>query len=266
MIIHLHGGGIRKLIFDRYRILYHLNKFFLKRIGGAVVLGKSLKSIFESMVPPDRIFVVPNFAEDYLFLDKKNIKKKFLKVNPLRILFLSNLIPGKGYEELINAYMTSKDDVKKIIRIDFAGGFESEDDKKKFLYKIKDIAELHYHGIVSDEKKKELFSNSHLFCLPTYYYYEGQPISILEAYASGCVVITTDHGGVSDIFKNRVNGFEVLKKSAVSIKRRIEQILKKPEQLLPMALLNRKIVYDKYRTSTYCSSLLKIFENIPKIT
>ncbi|MGB9442171.1 MAG: hypothetical protein WCB15_29810, partial [Desulfobacterales bacterium] len=33
MIIHLHGGGIRRLIFDRYRIFNHLNKFFLKRIG-----------------------------------------------------------------------------------------------------------------------------------------------------------------------------------------------------------------------------------------
>jgi glycosyltransferase involved in cell wall biosynthesis len=79
------------------------------------------------------------------------------------------------------------------------------------------------------------------------------------------VVITTDHGGISDIFKNGVNGFEVRKKSAVSIKRKIEQILKKPEQLLPMALSNRKIVQGKYRTSTYCSSLRKIFENIAEL-
>ncbi len=265
MIIHLHGGGIRKLIFDRYRLFYHLNKFFLKRIGAAVVLGKSLISIFEVMMPQDRIYVVPNFTEDYLLLDKKRIENFFLKINPLRILFLSNLIPGKGHEELIDAFMTLNDDLKKIIRIDFAGGFESEDQKKKFLYKLKDTAEIHYHGIVFGEKKKELFSNSHLFCLPTYYSYEGQPISILEAYASGCVVITTDHGGISDIFKNGVNGFEVRKKSTVSIKRKIEQILKKPEQLLPMALSNREIVYDKYRTSTYCASLLKIFEDITEL-
>ena len=262
IIIHLHGGGIRKLIFDRYRIFYHLNKFFLKRIGGVVVLGKSLKSIFESMVPQDRIYVVPNFAEDYLLLEKKKIEKKFLDINPLRILFLSNLMPGKGYEELINAFMTLEDDLKKNIRIDFAGGFESENDQKRFLDQIKDNVKIHYHGIVFGEKKKELFSNSHLFCLPTYYSYEGQPISILEAYASGCVVITTDHGGISDIFKNGVNGFEVRIKSVVSIKRKIEQILKKPEQLLPMALSNREIVYDKHRTSTYCASLLKIFEDI----
>ena len=266
MIIHLHGGGIRKLIFDRYRIFYHLNKFFLKRIGGAVVLGKSLISIFEAMVPQDRIYVVPNFAEDYLLLDPKKIKKKFLKTDPLRILFLSNLIPGKGYEEMINAYMTLKDDLKKKIRIDFAGGFESEEDKKKFLDKIKDNPEIQYHGIVFGNKKKELFSNPHMFCLPTYYYYyEGQPISILEAYASGCLVITTDHGGISDIFKNGVNGFEVRKTSAVSIKTKIEQILKKPEQLLPIALSNREIVCDKYRTSTHCSSLLKIFADIAEL-
>jgi len=265
MIIHLHGGGIRRLIFDRYRIFYHINKFFLKRIGGAVVLGKSLKSIFEGMIPQDRVYLVPYFAEDYLLLDPKKIKNKFLKTNPLRILFLSNLIPGKGYEELINAYMTLKDDLKKNTRIDFAGGFESEDHKMKFLYKLKNTAEIHYHGIVFGEKKKELFSNSHLFCLPTYYSYEGQPISILEAYASGCVVITTDHGGISDIFKNGVNGFEVRKKSTVSIKKKIEQILKKPEQLLPMALSNREIVYDKYRTSTYCSSLLKVFTDVAEL-
>ena len=148
-----------------------------------------------------------------------------------------------------------------ILHLRISSSLINEIDKKKFLDRLKGTIEIYYHGIVFGEKKKELFSNSHLFCLPTYYSYEGQPISILEAYASGCVVITTDHGGISDIFKNGVNGFEVQKKSVISIKREIEQILKKPEQLLPVALSNREIVYNKYRTSTYCSSLLKIFEN-----
>jgi glycosyltransferase involved in cell wall biosynthesis len=144
-VIHLHGGGIRKLVFDRYRFIYHLNKFFLKRIGGVVVLGKSLKSIFKSMVPQDKIYVVSNFAEDYLLLDKKKIKKKFKNINPLRILFLSNLIPGKGYEELVDAYMTLEDHLKKNIRIDFAGGFESKNDKARFFDRIKDTSDIDYH-------------------------------------------------------------------------------------------------------------------------
>jgi glycosyltransferase involved in cell wall biosynthesis len=63
-----------------------------------------------------------------------------------------------------------------------------------------------YHGdssaciIVDGPGKKNLFSEAHIFCLPTYYPYEGQPIAILEAFASGCVVITTNHSGISDFF------------------------------------------------------------------
>ena len=73
---------------------------------------------------------------------------------------------------------------------------------------------------MTGEKKRRLFAEAHVFCLPTYYsYYEGQPISILEAYASGCVVITTDHGGICDIFKDKINGFRVEKRSCLSIKK-----------------------------------------------
>ena len=108
MIIHLHGGGIKRLVFDRYPILYFLNHFFLKRLGGIIVLGESLVPIFQGMTAQTKIHVVPNFAEEYLFLNKEEIGKKFKKTSPLRILFLSNLIPGKGHEELVDAYKSWK--------------------------------------------------------------------------------------------------------------------------------------------------------------
>ena len=50
-------------------------------------------------------------------------------------------------------------------------------------------------------------AEAHVFCLPTTYPYEGQPISILEAYAAGAIVITTDIGGIPDIFVDKKNGF-----------------------------------------------------------
>ena len=62
-------------------------------------------------------------------------------------------------------------------------------------------------------QKKDLYSNAHIFCLPTYYPWEGQPFCILEAYAAGCVVITTNHSGISQVFKDGINGIEVEKKS-----------------------------------------------------
>jgi len=258
MIIHLHGGGIKKLIFDKYKILYILNKFFIRRLGGIVVLGKSLTSIFEGMISEEKIHIVPNFAEDSLFLSKEEILEKFKNINPLRVLFLSNLIPGKGYEELLEAYSSLDKDLQKLIRIDFAGNFESEDQKGKFLNKIKRIEGVKYHGVVYGGKKRELFSNAHVFCLPTYYYYEGQPISILEAYASGCVVITTNHGGICDIFTDGENGFYVEKRSSYSIKVTLEMIFERKEILLEIALRNRQFAERNFRKSVHLEKMNKI--------
>ena len=108
--------------------------------------------------------------------------------------------------------------------------------------------------------KKILFSKAHIFCLPTSFF-EGQPISILEAYASGCVVLTTGQSGIRDIFRDGLNGFEVQERSADSIKLVLEKIINKPENLLKIAISNRKIAGEKYGTSTYNSSLSTIIES-----
>jgi len=261
MIIHLHGGGIRKLIFEKYRILGALNKFFISRLGGVIVLGKSLAPIFKGMISEDKIHIVPNFAEGYLFLSEDKIIEKFKSIAPLRILFLSNLIPGKGHEELFEAYKSLSRDLQKLIKIDFAGDFESESQRRNFLNKIKDFEAIEYHGVVYGEEKKKLFAKAHIFCLPTYYsYYEGQPISILEAYASGCVVITTNHGGICDIFEDGENGFYVEKRSSNSIKITLEKILEKKEILLEIALRNRRLAEEKYTRSNYIASLTRILQ------
>jgi glycosyltransferase involved in cell wall biosynthesis len=265
MVIHLHGGSIKKLIFDKNRLLFRINRYFIRRLGGIIVLGQSHLNIFSEMVGNKRIHVVPNFVEDYLFIDKDNIRDKFGNTEPLRILFLSNLVMGKGHNELVDAYLSLNDNFKKKVTVDFAGGFESDRKKNEFLSKISKTKGIKHHGMVSGDEKKELLTRAHIFCLPTSLN-EGQPISILEAYASGCVVITTDQGGIRDIFKDSINGFEVKKKSADSIKTVIEDILEKPEVLLPIAIKNRETASIRYRTSVYNASLMKIVEGIRSIT
>jgi glycosyltransferase involved in cell wall biosynthesis len=263
MIIHLHGGaGMKEIMLNSNKIHYKINKYFISRLYGVVVLGKSHYDIYSSIFKKDKIYIVPNFASDELFLDNEEIIDKFKNLQPIRILFLSNFIEGKGYNELIEAYSLLDDNIKNNLIIDFAGGFESENQKNNFLQKVEKIAQFRYHGIVSGIEKKELFKSAHIFCLPTYYSYEGQPITILEAYASGCVVITTNHSGIHDIFCDKLNGFEVEKRSSNSIKNAIKQITIENDKLLPIALFNRAIAHKEFRTSIYCTALLRIIEEV----
>tara|TARA_B100001248_G_scaffold262136_1_gene256273 strand:- start:5636 stop:6730 length:1095 start_codon:yes stop_codon:yes gene_type:complete len=261
LVIHLHGGGIKKVIFDKNKILKFLNKYFFKRIKAVIVLGQSHIDVFSGMIKNEKIQIVPNFAESILFTDKKSIRIKFNSDQHLRLLYMSNLIPGKGYEELLNAFLSLDEKTKKMVSIDFAGDFESLKDKKSFIKKIENLKQVKYHGVVRNKHKKKLFANSHILCLPTYYrYLEGQPISILEAYASGCVVISTDHGGIRDVFKDKINGFEVEKKSSSSIQGIITKHIKNIEELTPIALSNFEIAQRRYNIDQYLINMKKIIE------
>lgn len=261
MLIHLHGGSIKRLLFEKNSLLYSINKFFIKRLGGAIVLGESHVKTFSDILPQNKIYVVPNFAEDYLFIDDNQLSKKFQDLEELKILFLSNLINGKGFNDLLQAYVSLDDVIKTKVSLDFAGEFESESEKEKFLLKIKPYNRIQYHGTVSGVEKKRLLFNAQVFCLPTSLL-EGQPISILEAYASGCVVVTTLPDGIADIFENEINGFIIQKKSPISIKTVIERLVLDPEKMYPIALGNRNFANLKFRISTYTSSMSRILNEI----
>lgn len=262
MFIHMLGGAGMKKIIEQGGVQSALNRFFMKQLRGVIVEGQAQAATFSAVVPAGRIHVIPNFAEESLFVTEDDVRRKFGKMQPLNILFLSNLIYGKGHQELADAYISLDDDMKANVNIVFVGGFESAKDKDIFLNKIKEERGLiYYSSFVSGDEKKALYCKAHIFCLPTYYPYEGQPISILEAYATGCVVITTKHSGIPDVFCNRVNGFFVEKRSANAIKFVIEDMVHNQDGLLNTALANRKIALEKYRTSIFASAMMKVIEN-----
>lgn len=259
MYIHLHGGSIKRLLWDRHRVLLSINRIFIKKLAGVIISGQSHRHIFDGMIHRKKIHIIPNFAQDHLFATEREIRDKFSSINPLRILFIGNFIPKKGFNELVDAYFGLSSDFKKMVRIEFAGRFESESEETMFLDKIDGAEQIRYHGFVGDVQKKTLFSQAHIFCLPTSFL-EGQPVSILEAYASGCVVLTTGQGGIRDIFTHGLNGFEVQERSAESIRLVLENIIERPESLLQVAISNRMLAGEKYRVSTYNSSLRDIIE------
>ena len=260
MYIHLHGGSLKRLLWDRYPLLLRLNKMFIRKLGGAIISGKSHQGIFENILPFQKIHTVPNFAKDYLFVNEEIIEDKFSSLQPVRILYMSNLIKKKGYNELADSFFAMEADLKTKVQIDFAGSFDSDVDKKIFYQKIRGINQISYHGVVNDEEKKILFSKAHIFCLPTSYF-EGQPVSILEAYASGCVVVTTEKSGITDVFTNKINGFSINENSPESIMLVLKKIIQNPKNLLQIAKYNRELASTNFRMSAYNSKLKTILES-----
>ena len=105
------------------------------------------------------------------------------------------------------------------------------------------------------KSKEELLAQAHVFCLPTYYSYEGQPISILEAYASGCAVLTTDHSGIFDIFTPGMNGWQVRPQSPESIVEVLVEIAAAPVVAAQIGQWNRQQAEQNYTRSEHLRAL-----------
>jgi glycosyltransferase involved in cell wall biosynthesis len=262
VILHSHGNGIKFVVYDKSNFLRSLSSFFFHRIHGLIILGKSSEKIFEGLIEYNKLHVVKNFAANDLFISEDCLIDKHLKVGVINILFLSNFISGKGYLELMEAFLLLPAEFKKCIQINFAGAFENSNEKEQFLNVIKIHDELKYLGIINGEEKRLILHNSHIFCLPTYYQYEGQPISILEAYASGCAVVTTNHAGILDIFEDGRNGLLVDIKSSFSLVNAIQFLLTNNFDRMSYALNNFRDAQKFYKEDRFFQEIEILFKSV----
>ncbi|MGL5051895.1 MAG: glycosyltransferase family 4 protein, partial [Fusobacteriaceae bacterium] len=223
--LHIHNGVFKKMYDSLSPIKKKSVLFFFKRSAGIIVLGDSLRAMFEGVIPEEKIFVCENGVQDEFIATEEEIKiklEKFAKDTKKRVLYLSNLMEEKGILDLLKASEKFKDEE---IELNLAGAIEPSLEKIVKEYLEKYPKKIKYHGIVKGEKKKRLLLENYIFILPTYYSNEGQPISILEAYTNGCAVITDECiGGITDVFSHDKNGLSCQNRNVESIYLAIKNI------------------------------------------
>ena len=259
MFIHLHGGTIGRELFDRHPLQRRLNAWFIRRLGGVIISGPAHQEIFTPMIERDRIHVVYNGVDESMFVSEADVARKFSSTRPLRVLYLSAMTPEKGYRDLVDGWKLLDQPLRALMHLDLAGRFEREDDRREFEARIQGLPGIRYHGLVSAEEKQRLFASAHLFCLPTRMF-EGQPISVIEAYAAGCAVVTTGQRGIRDIFADGVNGFEIDAAAPASISAALASAVHAGERLGALGLANRRVAGQRYRTAGFTTALRRLLE------
>lgn len=216
--LHIHNGCFRNMYESQNLINKKIIRLLLNKINGIIVLGESLKFMFKDLIIEDKIFVCENGVQEEIIATIKEIsekKERYKTDNKKRVLYLSNLMEEKG---ILNLLKISERFTEHEIEFNLAGAIEPAIKKRVEGYLERYPQKIKYHGVVTGEKKKKLFLENYIFILPTYYSNEGQPISILEAYVTGCAVITDESvGGIKDIFKSNRNGISIKSKNLENI-------------------------------------------------
>lgn len=272
-LVHLHGGYYRTLVDnDLPGWQKKANYRVINKIDGAIVLGLSLKWIFEGMLPMKKIYTAANCVDDQYLMNDEEFKKKLEGIESRKvkhILYLSNFIRSKGYSDVLEMAKLEKERVEdgggRKFYFDFAGKFFDKREEQFFNNYIEEneIQDyVTYHGIVDGKQKQDLLKLSDICVLLTRYPKEGQPISILEAMGNGMIIVSTNHAGIPDIVTNNENGI-VVNASDFSVKDLYNKLLH-ISNLDVMMLNNRKAVVSRYNKQRYIEELKLIFEEVMK--
>jgi glycosyltransferase involved in cell wall biosynthesis len=186
LVLHWHASGLGEWLQTKaWGFERALARRALGRADLSIVLAPSLEAD-AGRLSPLRASVVPNGIADPGDPPARPGKR------PHRILFLGLGSRAKGLWDLLEALALLNGRRPGEFRLTFAGGFETQEDERFFEDQRRALGTaVEFAGFVDGAKKKALFEESDVFCLPTRYANEGQPVALIEAMAYDLPIVTT---------------------------------------------------------------------------
>lgn len=188
IVIHEHGGDFQGFFYERCDERRRARvKKALNRAELFLVLSDAWKDFFSELVDPGKIQVMQN-AVPVPERGKTDYSSH-------QAVFLGRLCKEKGIGELLESVPLIRKQIPDFLLV--LGGFweEGNEELKKKARELSDAVAC--PGWVSASEREKLFETSSVFVLPTWF--EGQPVSLLEAMAAGMCVAASAVGGIPQI-------------------------------------------------------------------
>jgi glycosyltransferase involved in cell wall biosynthesis len=189
--IHLHGGSLHEVLREEPSWVRAAIRVVVdRRRTHGIVLTSSLRQCLEPLVDGPRIRVVANAVEA-----PPAVNRTRERPGDLQLLFLSTLMPAKGYRELVQA-VSGLAQEGVAVRLELCGEPLADEDGGWIASFASDPA-VDFRGPIAGSPKWNALSRADILALPSTVP-EGQPLAILEGMAAGCAILTTAQGGIVD--------------------------------------------------------------------
>ena len=182
------------------------------------------------------------------------------KIKDQYILFVGRLAPGKGLEDLIQAFFIINRKGRRIKLVIAGKGFLKKDLEQFVTHNNLDQSITILGHIFDRQQLIELYQNAAIFVLPSHH--EGLPTVVLEAMACGCPVVATRVGGLSEVISDGINGKLVAPFNPEQLAQTICEALDDPAFLANMGSKARQTIEDRFSWETIGSNFVKQYERM----
>ena len=249
ILIHEHGGDFQSFYYNKNNESgRRLIRKTLNKAQVFVVLSQEWAEFFKPIVNKEKIVILENAV-----LIPPTTKTSYDDHN---LLFLGRLCKEKGISELLDAVSIVAQKYPDI-RL-YLGGVWEDNNLKKKAAALKE--HVKYLGWIDDKQKEQYMEKCSIFVLPTYF--EGQPISLLEAMAKGMTVISAEVGGIPQIVTNNQEGILIPPKDTKALSDSICDLLDDPKAKKLYGTNARARIVQAYNMSQRVNELVAIYKKV----
>ena len=253
IVIHQHGGDFEEFYYkqlndkgrNRLKKIFSMGNVFL-------VLSPEWKKFFSGIIDENKIIVFPNSIKVSKVGEKNYGQHK--------VLFLGRICKEKGIGELFKVLPGL---IEKYPDIQvYLGGIWADKELEKMAGSYPE--NVVFLGWISGEEKKKYLEWCDIFVLPTYF--EGQPVSVLEAMAYSCAVVASDTGGIPQMIENGRTGILIEPKSPESLAEGLSKVLEDADLCRRLGENAYKKVKADFSIEKNMDKLLRIYRKVLDLT
>ncbi|GAB1452031.1 hypothetical protein MASR2M47_20870 [Draconibacterium sp.] len=187
------------------KLEFYLRRFFYsKKIVNAITISNRTTQSYINYYKTQNYTQIVNgrkiplpsaeFEQVKESIDNIRVKSKYI------FLHVGRCAQVKNQEMLVKVFNRLIDEGKSVALLIIGDGFDSTIGDE-----LKTIASDMIFFLGQKQNVADYYLNSDAFCLSSFY--EGMPITLIEAFACGCTPICTPVGGISDSIENGITGF-----------------------------------------------------------
>ncbi len=214
----------------------------------AIVISQEIKEHVASTYKRTDCLLIPNGVDKPVISSNTDYIESIGLAKDQYIFTLGRFVPEKGFDYMIRSF--SRSGMSKKYKLVIAGDADHESEYSLTLKALAKENNVILPGFLKGEKLRQLFSNSGLFVLPSFY--EGLPIALLEAMSYGLPILASNIAANTQVNLPEECYFDVGNETALT--NRLDQVELKGE----------RFVYEmkRYDWDLIASQTLEVYKSL----
>lgn len=248
IVFHMHGGELRKYVAAK-GTEYYMKCF--RKCHHVVFLTDTWTKYAQDVLGCTNAVTLMNIVPTPTMA-----KQPRAEGAPISLVYLGYIYKEKGVFDLLDVIANNRD--RWLRRLTLTIGGQWNEDRVMNFIKDNNLDEMvKFVGWVSGDAKSKILSTTDILILPSYY--EGLPISVLEAMSYAMPVITTPVGGIPEVVTDGVEGTLFTPGDKASLTQAIDKYIENPRLIAGqgLAALEKSQMFSPLHISSQLSQIIE---------